>query len=309
MLNEKIGAIFNNISAVIMGRDEQVLNIIKGVLAGGHILINDVPGVGKTTLIKSLCKSIDLKCNRIQFTPDLLPTDILGVSIYNKTLENFEFKKGPIFCNMILADEINRASPKTQSALLQAMEEKCVSEGDFTYNLQEPFIVMATENPIDEEGTYSLPEAQKDRFMISCKIGYPSPKNEVKILYKYRTENPIDDINAVISGRDLMEMQREVRNVNVDSKVLSYIVYIVNATRGNPYLRGGVSVRASMALMRVAQATAYINGRNYVIPDDVKDNIDLVIKHRLILNVKAYNDKVTPEIIIQDIINKVTPRV
>lgn len=298
---DNINLMIREMESILIGRNKEVTNILKGVIAGGHVLINDVPGVGKTTLIKSLAKMMGLSCNRIQFTPDLLPTDILGVSIFNQKTMEFEFKKGPIFSNVILADEINRASPKTQSALLQCMEEGIVSEGVNTYSLQEPFIVLATQNPIEHEGTFPLPEAQRDRFIISSDIGYPSNDDEIRILKTYKNDTPINNIKVLLTKEELKEIQSEVKNVEINDKVLKYIIYIIDATRGNRYLKLGASVRASIALMRIAQVTAFMNGRNYVIPDDVKDNVYLVLNHRLVLNSRAYNEKMT----VYDIVNSI----
>lgn len=306
----KVNIMIKDMEKILIGRNKEIVNILKGVIAGGHVLINDVPGVGKTTLIKSLSKIMGLSCNRIQFTPDLLPTDILGVSIFNQKTMEFEFKKGPIFSNIILADEINRASPKTQSALLQAMEEGIVSEGSSTYSLQEPFIVLATQNPIEHEGTFPLPEAQRDRFIISSNIGYPSNEDEIHILQTYRNNEPIKNIQVVLTKDELKCIQNQVKDIEVNEKILNYIIYIINSTRGNRYLKLGASVRASIALMRVAQATAFIQGRDYVIPDDVKDNVHLVLNHRLILNSRAYNEKMTVDDILNNILRATrVPRV
>lgn len=281
---DKIKLIEKNIEKVIIGKNSVVKNILKGILAGGHILIEDIPGIGKTTLVKALARSLNLSYSRIQFTPDLLPSDILGVSIYNQKEMNFEFRKGPIFANIVLADEINRTSPKTQAALLEAMEELQVSEGRSIYELKKPFFVMATQNPIEYEGTFNLPEAQLDRFMIRIKIGYPSSEDEITIMKNFKEEVPLDKLEAVASIEDVLLLQERTRKVKVTDEIYRYIVNIVKETRESNLFTLGASPRASIALMRISQATALIKGREYVIPEDVKENAGMVLAHRLILS-------------------------
>lgn len=273
-----------NVEKVIIGKNGVVKNILKGILAGGHILIEDIPGIGKTTLVKAVAKSLNLSYSRIQFTPDLLPSDILGVSIYNQKEMNFEFRKGPVFANIVLADEINRTSPKTQAALLEVMEEAQVSEGNQQYVLEKPFFVMATQNPIEYEGTFNLPEAQLDRFMIRIKVGYPSAKDEVNILRNMREEIPIEKIGPVATKEEVMMLQRKTKEVKVSEEIFKYIVDIVKETRESKLFTLGASPRASIAPMRISQAQALLQGRNYVIPEDVKDNAGMVLAHRLILS-------------------------
>ncbi|NEU03784.1 MULTISPECIES: MoxR family ATPase [Clostridium] len=300
-----IDKILTNVNKVIIGKDNEVLDIIKGVLADGHILIEDIPGVGKTTLIKALTKSLGMSYSRIQFTPDLLPSDIIGVSIYNNKINDFEFKKGLVFSNIILGDEINRTTAKTQSALLEAMEEKQVSEGNITYKLDEPFIVMATENPIEYEGTFPLPEAQLDRFMMKVKIGYPMEDDEINILQTYRTSNPLENIEKVVSKEEILRLQEEVKNIKIKKELSEYIVKIVSATRYNKNLILGASVRASLALQRIAQATALMKGRNFVIPEDIKENAKLVLCHRISLTSSSRANKITEEKVIDDILKSI----
>lgn len=276
--------IMKNISKAVIGKEPVILDILKAILAEGHVLIEDIPGVGKTMLVKALSKSINLNFNRIQFTPDILPSDILGISIYNQHTHEFNFKKGPIFSNMILADEINRTSPKTQSALIEVMEEGQVSDGDNTYLLEAPFIVMATENPLEHSGTFPLPEAVLDRFIIKLSLGYPSKEDEIKMLAAYKTENPLSNITPVLTLNELRQHQINVKNITVSSKILEFIVDIVNKTRNCDELILGASPRTSISLLKIAQSTAYINGRNYVTPDDVKENVKKVLSHRLILS-------------------------
>lgn len=307
---ELVNQIVNNIEKVIIGKRVEVFNIMKGILANGHILIEDVPGVGKTTLIKALAKSLSLSFSRVQFTPDLLPTDITGVSIFNQKNREFEFKKGPIFSNIILADEINRTSPKTQSALLEAMEEKQISDGVKTYKLQEPFLVLATQNPIEYEGTFPLPEAQLDRFMIKVKVGYPEPEDEMRILERYKENNPIEEIESVAAIEEVLNLQQKVREVKVNNAVNEYIVNLVNQTRNYTYLILGGSIRASLALMRIAQASALIEGRDYVTPEDIKSNAVSVLAHRITTSSSAKANNYTSEKIVRDIINNThVPRV
>lgn len=302
---ELINKIIHNVEKVIIGKRYEVTNLLKGILANGHILIEDVPGVGKTTLIKALSKSLNLSYSRIQFTPDLLPSDITGVSIYNQKTMEFEFKKGPIFSNIILADEINRTSPKTQSSLLEVMEEKQISEGVNTYRLEEPFLVLATQNPIEYEGTFPLPEAQLDRFMIKINIGYPEIQDEVSILEIYRQNNPIDELEAVATGEDIIELQKKVRQVRVNRELNEYIVKLIDTTRYNSYVVLGGSIRASLALQRISQATALINGRDYVIPEDIKENAISVLTHRISVTSSARANNYDSEKIICDILNTI----
>lgn len=298
--------IINNISKVIIGKEDVITDIMKGIIAGGHILLEDVPGVGKTTLVKALAKSLSLSYSRIQFTPDLLPSDITGISIYNQKEMEFQFKKGPIFSNIVLADEINRTSPKTQSALLEVMEEKQVSEGNYTYTLEKPFVVLATQNPIDYEGTFILPEAQLDRFIMKVKIGYPQREEEINILDVYREMEPLQNIDSVASGDDIINLQKKVKEVKANSAVNEYIVDIANMTRNSSYISLGVSPRAALSLLRISQANALIKGRNYVIPEDVKENISLVLSHRIILSSLGKANGYTEEGILQDLIKRVS---
>ena len=299
---ELIKDIVYNIDKVVIGKEYEIYNIIKGIIANGHILIEDVPGVGKTTLVKALAKSLNLSYKRIQFTPDLLPSDILGISIYNQRTMEFEFKKGPIFSNIVLADEINRTSPKTQSALLEVMEEKQVSEGNETYKLEEPFIVLATQNPIEYEGTFILPEAQLDRFMIKVNVGYPEKMYESKMLKIYRNYDPLESINSVAEAKDIIEFQKKVRDVHVSDEINSYIVNIAEATRNNKCLSLGISPRACLALLRISQASAVINGRDYVVPEDVKENAVSVLSHRVIISPYGRANNNTGEEVIKDIL-------
>ena len=302
-----VDRIVENVSKVIIGKEREIYNILKAVLAGGHVLIDDVPGVGKTTLVKALAKSLDLSYKRIQFTPDLLPSDIIGISVFNQREMSFEFKKGPVFSNIVLADEINRTSPKTQAALLEVMEENQISDGNDTYKLKEPFIVLATENPIEYQGTFPLPEAQLDRFMIKVKIGYPSKEAEEIILSVYRDNMPLEDINAVVSIDEILMLQREVKKVKISEDIRKFIVEIADSTRNSKYIALGVSTRGVLALQRICQATALIRGRNYVVPDDVKENLIMVLSHRILLSPLGVSNKYSRESIIEAISGRVNP--
>lgn len=303
--NELINEIVDNVDRVVIGKRNEILDILKGIIAGGHILIEDVPGVGKTTLVKALAKSLNLSHTRIQFTPDLLPSDITGVSIFNPKNLEFEFKKGPVFTNIILADEINRTSPKTQSALLEVMEEKQVTEGNRTYKLSEPFIVMATQNPIELEGTFILPEAELDRFMIKVHIGYPDKTFEAKILEVYRNSQPLDEINSVAEIEDIIMLQKSCREVFASKEINEYIVNIMDATRNNKKLVLGGSIRASLSLLKIAQATALINGRDYVIPEDIKSNVLSVLSHRVTVSSSARANNYNSDNVIMEIIKTI----
>lgn len=305
-----IQEILANVEKVILGKRESILDIMKGIIAGGHILIEDVPGVGKTTLVKALARSLNLSYSRIQFTPDLLPSDITGVSIFNQKEMQFEFRKGPIFANIVLADEINRTAPKTQSALLEVMEENQVSESVHTFKLNQPFFVLATQNPIEYEGTYTLPEAQLDRFMIKVTIGYPDKASETQILDLYKDRKPLEELSAVAGAEDIIALQKACREVTVVREINQYIVNLADATRNSKLLNIGMSTRAALALQRTAQASALINGRNYVIPDDVKNNAALVLSHRLTLSSEARANNFTMEKIIDKLLQYVpTPKV
>ncbi|WP_373897706.1 AAA family ATPase [Haloimpatiens sp. FM7315] len=302
---ELINKIIINMEKVIIGKTLEIRNIMKGIISNGHILIEDVPGVGKTMLVKSLAKSLKLSYSRIQFTPDLLPSDITGVSIYNPKNMDFEFKKGPVFSNIILADEINRTSPKTQAALLEVMEERQVSEGNQVYKLNKPFIVLATQNPIECEGTYVLPEAQLDRFMIKVKIGYPDDNSELKILDIYKENEPLEDLKAISDIDDILLLQQKVREIYVSQNIKKYIINIVNATRNNKGLILGASTRATLSLLRISQANALINGRKFVIPEDVKENAIPVLSHRLILSPSAKINNYTTQNIVEEILSTI----
>ena len=297
--------ILDNVEKVIMGKQKEIMHLLKGIISGGHILIEDVPGVGKTMLVKAICKSLNLSYSRIQFTPDLLPSDITGVSIYNPKTRSFEFNKGPVFSNIVLADEINRTSPKTQSALLEVMEEYQVSEGVNTYLLKKPFIVLATQNPVEYEGTFNLPEAQLDRFMMKIRIGYADKKTESEILQKYREIEPLSQIESVASEADIINLQEKVKTIRASKAITDYIVSITDNTRNNKYISLGASTRGSLCLLRIAQASALVMGRDYVTPDDVKNNAVAVLSHRIKVSSAGRASGLNSENIIGDIIERV----
>ncbi len=300
--NEKIESVLNNINKVIIGKEDVAILSLVALLAEGHVLLEDVPGVGKTMLVRTLAKSLDCEFKRIQFTPDLLPSDVTGVSIYNPKELEFEFRDGPIFGNIILADEINRTSPKTQSSLLEAMEEKNVTVDGNTKPLQKPFFVMATQNPIEYEGTYPLPEAQLDRFILKLKMGYPSFEDELEMLERTAVNHPIETISSVISRDELIKIQEEVKEVYIAGNVQEYIINLVTRTRENSAIYLGVSPRGSIALMKAAKAYAYIYGRDYVLPDDVKFLAPYVLSHRILLNTEARYEGITSEDTIASIV-------
>lgn len=276
-------AVIENIERVIVGKEEAVRLTLIAVICRGHILIEDVPGVGKTVLTKSVARSIGCTFKRIQFTPDLLPSDVTGVSVFNQKTGEFEFHPGPIMSQFVLADEINRATPKTQSALLEAMEEGQITVDGATYPLPDPFIVMATQNPIEYEGTFPLPEAQLDRFLLNISLGYPSPADEVQILDRQQHSHPIDTLGQILSAEDLLGIQGRVRDIRVSHDIREYIVALTTATRQHQNVYLGVSPRGSLALFRTAQARALLDGRDYVIPDDVKRQLKATLSHRLIV--------------------------
>jgi len=275
-------AIVQSVETVIDGKREAVEMALTVILAEGHLLIEDVPGVGKTMLARALAKSLDCSVSRIQFTPDLLPSDITGVSIYNQNDREFEFKPGPVFANLVIGDEINRASPKTQSALLECMEEKQVTVDGTTYALATPFTVVATQNPIEMEGTYALPEAQRDRFMARISMGYPDASAEIAMLRSRETSSPLEKVEPVVSSSDLAAMIRTARNVFVSEAVEQYVVRIAQATRTDPELRLGASPRATLQLVRAAKVRAALDGREFVLPDDINAIVAPVLAHRLI---------------------------
>lgn len=303
--SKTIDKILNNIEYVMIGKREVAKLSVTALLAGGHVLLEDVPGVGKTMMVRTLAKSVTAKFKRIQFTPDLLPSDVVGVSIYNPKEMAFEFRPGPILGNIILADEINRTSPKTQSALLEAMEEASITIDGRTIQIEQPFFVMATQNPIEYEGTYALPEAQLDRFLLKLKMGYPTPTEEIEILSRAEKEISIDTLNAVITLEELIALQQAVKEVFVSEVIKAYIVTCAQETRENPSVYLGVSPRGALALMKVCQAYALLNGREYVIPDDVQYLLPFVFGHRMILRPEAKYEGITTEEVLERILTKV----
>ena len=274
----------DSLASVIRGKDDVIELSLVALLARGHLLIEDVPGVGKTTLAQTLARSINCSFHRIQFTSDLLPSDVVGISVYNQSQQTFEFKRGPVFTNILLADEINRTTPKTQSALLEAMNEEQVTVDDHTYRLPQPFMVIATQNPIEHHGTYPLPESQLDRFLMRIRMGYPGEESEREIVRSHTMTSKIESVRPVISGADVGVLQAEVIQAAVDESLVEYIVAVVSRTRSSEYLSLGVSPRGSMALFRAAQARALLHGRNYAIADDFKQLVIPVFSHRVVIS-------------------------
>jgi len=301
----KLKKVIDNIEQVIIGKRNIVELSLVAMLADGHVLLEDVPGVGKTMMVRSLAKSINASFKRIQFTPDLLPSDVTGVSIYNPQVQEFIFRPGPIMGNIILADEINRTSPKTQAALLEGMEEASVTVDGVTRQLEKPFFVMATQNPIEYEGTYPLPEAQLDRFLLKMKIGYPTMQEEMEVLNLARKSQPIERLEPVISMEDIRLLQEEVLEVHVEDTIKRYLVDLSARTRVHPNVNLGVSPRGTISLMKAAQAYALINGRDYVLPDDIQYLAPAVLSHRIILKSEAKYGGIDAESIIQDIMRKI----
>lgn len=293
------------IEKVIAGKRFLIEKVITACLCEGHVLLEDVPGVGKTTLVQALAGSIGSSFKRIQFTPDQLPSDITGISAFYPQTMEFIYRPGPIMANIVLADEINRASPKTQSALLEAMEERCVTVDGTTYPLPRPFLLLATQNPLRHEGTYTLPEAQMDRFMFQLRVGYPLVDQEMELMERVRLSHPLEQVEVVLTGDELIGLQKLVRTVHVDSSIKRYIVNIVEATRNHPDIRLGASPRASIALMRSSQARAWMQGREYVIPDDVKALAAAIIKHRLMMKPDVFVNQSGREELLETLIRNV----
>ena len=303
-MQQQVQAVLNNIDKVMIGKREMAELSVVALLSGGHVLLEDVPGVGKTMMVRALAKSVGADFKRIQFTPDLLPSDVVGVSIYNPKTMQFEFRPGPIVGNIVLADEINRTSPKTQAALLESMEEASVTVDGETVQIPKPFFVMATQNPIEYEGTYPLPEAQLDRFLLKIKMGYPSEQQEVEVLRRAESKAPITTIESVITVQELIELQQQVQQIHVSDRVKEYIVHIARATRLHPRVYLGVSPRASIALMKACQAYAFMHNRDFVTPDDVQYLAPFVFSLRIILQSDARYEGLTTEVIMQQVLQK-----
>lgn len=304
-MNPIIEKILLNIEKVMIGKRNVAELSLIALLAEGHVLLEDVPGVGKTMMVRALAKSVNANFRRIQFTPDLLPSDVTGISIYNPKEMEFQFRPGPLMGNIILADEINRTSPKTQSALLEGMEEASVTIDGVTHRLQKPFFVMATQNPIEYEGTYPLPEAQLDRFLLKMKMGYPEVDEEIEVLNRAQKVPPIEDLYPVVDLEGLQSLQKEIKEVYVDQTIKRYIVEIVNLTRKFHSVYLGASPRGSISLMKAAQAYAFMYGRDYVIPDDIQYLAPFVLSHRIILKSEAKFEELTAE----EIVNRVIARI
>ncbi len=298
-------SIIDNVENVIVGKRYAIELAVISLICNGHVLIEDVPGVGKTSLVSALSKSLNASFRRIQFTPDVLPSDITGYSIYNQKTSDFEYRPGAIMSQIILADEINRTSPKTQASLLEVMEEYQVTVDGITYKVPKPFMVLATQNPVEYLGTYPLPEAQIDRFFMKISIGYPTNTEESYILSKFQLSNPLEKLLPVAESDDIIALQEDIKNVHVDKTLSNYIVDIVSQTRKHPDVALGASPRGSLSLFRASQAWAYYNERNYVLPDDIKKMVIPVLSHRLMLKQEAKLKKINPEEILNSIVARI----
>lgn len=305
MIAETATRMRENIQKVIVGKDEIIDLALIAILTNGHLLLEDVPGTGKTTLAKTIAASLGCTFRRVQFTPDLLPSDVTGIYYYNQKLQEFEFRPGPIFSQILLADEINRATPRTQSALLEAMQERQVTVDIATHELPRPFLVLATQNPVELEGTFPLPEAQIDRFLLKIKIGYPSRQEENDILLRFEQQDPLESLEQVVTPAEILTMQQDVRQIRVEDSVRNYIVNVCQTTREHEDIELGASPRATMALHQSSKARAAIHGRDYVIPDDVKIMTPFVLTHRLIIDPQTRLRGRQPEDIIKDVVETV----
>lgn len=306
MSKEKISKIINETSKAITGKEEIIKIVLTVILAKGHVLLEDIPGVGKTTLALAISKSIGMEFGRVQFTPDVVPSDITGFTIFDKETGRFEYQKGAVMCNLFLADEINRTSSKTQSALLEVMQEGKVTVDGISHNVPEPFTVIATQNPVGTAGTQLLPEAQLDRFMMKVSMGYPTFDEQVKILKLREGKDPLDDITSVVSTEELLNMLKEVNHVFTDEKIYRYITSLTEETRKNEYIRLGISPRGAISLAAAARAWAYIEGRDYVIPEDIDEIFIDVCSHRLVMEPKAKLDGVDAVKVLEEIKNNIT---
>jgi MoxR-like ATPase len=305
MISSIADRITRNVKKVIVGKDEVVELTLIALLCEGHALLEDVPGIGKTTLAKATARSLGCLFQRIQFTPDLLPSDVTGIYYFNQKNQDFEFRPGPVMAQVLLADEINRATPRTQSALLEAMQERQVTVDGNTMILPRPFLVLATQNPIELEGTFPLPEAQVDRFLLKIRLGYPTEQEENDILVRFQQSDPLTELEAVTGAAELLEMQEAVRQVRVEDSVRGYIVQVARATRDHPAVSLGVSPRGTMALYRTSQARAAIRGRDFVIPDDVKALAPYVLTHRIIINPQTRLRGRTTEEVVMEVVDQV----
>ncbi len=304
-MNEITTTILKSINSVIAGKEAVVEKVLMAILSGGHVLLEDVPGVGKTTLAISFARTLGLDTRRVQFTSDTMPSDILGFSVYNRDTGNFDYKPGAVMTNLLLADEINRTSSKTQSALLEAMEEYHVTVDGQTYPLPEPFVVLATQNPVGSAGTQLLPAAQLDRFLIRISMGYPDAQSQIDILKERHHENPLDKLTAAVSREQLISLMNDARQVHISDPVYAYVVELVTATRENEYIELGVSPRGALALCRMAKSCAFVRGRDYVIPEDVAAVFDDVCCHRLVLSAKARLHRLSAADITAEIVKTV----
>jgi MoxR-like ATPase len=314
MHQEKIAEVIQEVKKAVVGQDRMVKRLLIGLFTNGHILLEGVPGLAKTLTVNTLAKVLHLDFNRIQFTPDLLPSDLIGTMIYNQMNGNFEVKKGPIFSNIILADEVNRSPAKVQSALLEAMQEKQVTIGDTTYKLDKPFLVLATQNPVDQEGTYPLPEAQVDRFMMKVHIDYPSKTDEMEVMRRMANMQFTSDVRAILTKQDIFDIKNEINSVKIAEPLEHYIIELVFATRfpsdyglksEAKYIQFGVSPRASINLNLAAKAVAYLDGRDFVLPEDIKEIAEDVLNHRIILNYEAEADGINTRNLVKILLEKV----